>query len=70
MSVGIFAHNISRNKVMEFIKLKMCPGLYIKFYPDVFLALEKHFRMEVALGLNFHLLLVNKYITTRVKQLI
>lgn len=38
------------NKLLEFSKLKMCSGLYIKFHPDVVLALEKHFGMEVGIG--------------------
>lgn len=50
MSFGTFIYSISRNKLMEFSKLKMCPGMYIKFHPNVLLALEKHFRMEVAIG--------------------
>lgn len=50
MSFGTFIYSISRNKLMEFSKLKMCSGMYLKFHPNVLLALEKHFRMEVAIG--------------------
>jgi len=35
---------------MEFSKLKMCSGLYVKSHPDVLLTLEKHFKTEVAIG--------------------
>lgn len=42
-------YNISRSKLMEYIKLKICLGLYIKFHLDVLLTLEKYFGTEIAI---------------------
>lgn len=43
-------YSMSRNKLIEYSKLKICLGLYIKFHLDVLLTLEKHFVTEIAIG--------------------
>lgn len=50
MSFGAFMYSMSRTKLMEYKKLKIFLGLYIKFHLDVVLTLEKHFGTEVAIG--------------------
>lgn len=54
MLFSTFTYGISRNYLMNFNKLKMCSGLYIKFHPDVLLTLEKHIRTKVVIASSFY----------------